>query len=114
MPPEQSQRELIEVKGREIDYTLLRKIASECGGFVRSSGPGGTSAEVWHDDKVYVFTGEGLIEFLFALKDYMVDRLYKARDLCEYIAKSKTTPPSVFVRDAIAAKAAELFPEEVA
>lgn len=92
----------------ELDYKLKRQIAEECGGFIRTGSRDGATAEVWHGDTEYVFKGEGLIEFLFALKDSHVNLLYAALDLCDYIEDSRKQPPSKFVRDAIAARAGEL------
>lgn len=91
-----------------LDYSLRRKIAEECGGWISSGGPEGETATVWHGDTEYVFSGEGLIGFLGAVKDVHVDKLYAAVDLCDYIAQSAKTPPSVFVRDAIVGRAAAL------
>lgn len=86
-------------------------IAKECGGWLRSSSmANGESAEVWiGDDKTYVFSGEGLIKFLYAVKGKQTEQLDAAVELCQYIAGSAKTLPSVFVRDAIVGRAAALL-----
>lgn len=90
------------------DYKLLDEIVKRCGGWIRSSGPDGESVEIWHDDTEYVFRGEALIRFLYAVKDNHVSSLYAAKDLIEYIEKSASVPPSVFTRDAIIHRAQRL------
>lgn len=93
----------------QLGYDELSAIAKGCGGWLRSSSKTeGDSAEAWFEDTEYVFKGRGLTDFLYAVKDAHVQSLYAAVDLCDYIEKSAKQPPSVFVRDAILARAREL------
>src|SRR3954447_13088405 len=92
----------------QLGYDELQAIVKNCGGWIRSSGGDeGETAKVWHDDTEYLFKDRGLIDFLYAVKDNANESLYAAVDLCEYIEKSAKQPASVFVRDAIVARAAE-------
>lgn len=91
-----------------LDYSKRREIAEQAGGWIRSSGPEGESATVWHGDTEYVFTGRGLIEFMYAVKDVNVAQLREALAFCEYVEKAATQPPSVYVRDAIVTRAKSL------
>jgi ectoine hydroxylase-related dioxygenase (phytanoyl-CoA dioxygenase family) len=93
-------------QAHELDYTLLRAMTSQ--GWIRSSGPEGDTATVWHEDVEYVFSGRGLVDFLYAVKDSQTDKLYAVEDLLDYIEKSAKVAPSVFVRDAVVSRAAEL------
>lgn len=107
---EKTEREQIVVdQAYQLDYKTMSDIARRSGGWMRSSGGGqGETAEVWVDDKTYVFRDRGLVDFLYAIKDAHVEQLYAAIDLCDYIEKSEKQPASVFVRDAIAARSREL------
>lgn len=107
--PAETNREKIVVDGAfQLDYDTMKGIAERCRGWLRTSGGTSDEAEVWIDDKTYVFKDRGLVEFLYYIKAKHVGQLHEAIHLCEYIAKSAQTPPSVFVRDAIVARAAAL------
>jgi hypothetical protein len=106
---EQTRERIVVDQAYQLDYATMKDVAERCGGWIRSSGAeGGETAEVWVDNKTYVFSERGLVDFLYAIKDKQTEYLYAAIDLCEYIEKSEKQPASVFVRDAITARAREL------
>jgi hypothetical protein len=106
---EKTRERIVVDQAYQLDYTTLTDIAKRCGGWMRSSGGAeGESAEAWVDDKAYVFSGRGLVDFLYAVKDNQNETLYAVKDLLDYIEKSAKQPASVFVRDAIVARAAEV------
>jgi hypothetical protein len=93
----------------QLTYDEMRDVAKRCGGWLRASGgEHGETAEVVVDGNRYEFRGRGLIDFLYAVKENANQSLYAAVDLCDYIAASEKQPASVFVRDAIAARARDL------
>lgn len=91
-----------------LDWDTLDEIVKSCGGFMRGSNSEGEWIELRHGDTEYTFKGEGLIRFLFRLKDHLNGHAYAALDLCDYIEDSTKQPPSKFVRDAVASRADEL------
>lgn len=93
----------------QLDFDRMRAIVAGCGGWLRSSGgEHGDEAQVWFEDVEYIFRGRGLVEFLYAVKDHAQEVSYEAKDLVEYILQAEKQPASVFVRDAIVARAKSL------
>lgn len=90
-----------------LDYKTLNGVVRRMAGFIRSSGLEGNTAEVWdeHTDTVYIFEQRGMEDFLFAVKDWQMEKIYGAKDFAEYALRAAEAEPSEFVSAAIKAKA---------
>jgi hypothetical protein len=61
------------------DPTTIRAMSKDTGGWLRSSGPGGSRIEFdWHGEDVSL-AGEDLINFLFGVKDRLIEEIEDAK-----------------------------------
>jgi hypothetical protein len=90
-----------------LDYKTLDGIVKRMSGFIRSGSREGSAAEVWDEetDTIYIFEKSGLEDFLFAIKDWQMEKIYAAKEMAEYVIRAADSEPSEFVNVAMKVKA---------